>query len=175
MDESAKPKRNRAEIYRGVEIENDREGYWVGNRWCDTLFEARWTIDRQKEAEPRPRDRRGLRLPGALALVALVGGGVWWLLREDSLPVNSHEQPVRGEARLACRDHIAERLHDPESAQWGELADWLATAPEDGEITVWMRYRARNSFGALVLSRETCRVEVRDNGTVRVRSVGDFL
>jgi len=106
----------------------------------------------------------------------LVLGGIAWLVTtEEGLPHHAWERPEHGKARIACRDYIEERLHDPSSVEWGDLIEWTASEMHMGEITVWPRFRARNTYGALVLERRTCLVDARPSlRRARVISLRDF-
>lgn len=121
---------------------------------------------------------RGRSILAAAAAIVIAGGagyGYWVSTQGDryGLPLNDGEDPARGAARLACRDRIATRLHDPGSVEWGDLADWLATAPQGGVITVYPEYRARNRLGALVLTEQVCEVRV-GSGAARVIALRDY-
>lgn len=91
---------------------------------------------------------------------------LWWAWTSDTTnppaPEVSHEDQMRSGARLACRTFIADRLHDPNSAEWGmRSANWYATWPaslSEDTVTVQPTFRAANSFGATILSRWTCEV-----------------
>lgn len=61
-------------------------------------------------------------------------------------------------ARRACQNIIREQLHDPDSAEWGNVSLWTAGLQTDNpsRLLVQPEIRARNAFGALVLTRFQC-------------------
>tara|TARA_Y100000310_G_C20373166_1_gene664493 strand:+ start:232 stop:603 length:372 start_codon:yes stop_codon:yes gene_type:complete len=84
-------------------------------------------------------------------------------------PEMSQAAQWEASARVACRDFISERLHDPSSAQWGMgsdhwFANWPATANDDGLVRVQPAFRASNALGATVASRWECEAQATDAG-----------
>lgn len=67
-------------------------------------------------------------------------------------------------ARGACRTALEQTLNDPGSAEWFPGYEWTVTRIDAEVIEVEPRLRAKNAFGALMLSRFWCRVrEEGDN------------
>lgn len=96
----------------------------------------------------------------ALAFVGLMLNRACTALDAGS-PRPAARSPISADAaRSACRQFLLEQLHDPDTADVSGWASWPATAPPDqvGTYVVDMRFRARNAFGALVLSHRLCSV-----------------
>jgi hypothetical protein len=74
-------------------------------------------------------------------------------------------EQAKATARIACRNFIRDRLHDPDSAEWGRSSgNWYATWPAEvsaeGRARVAATFRARNAFGAQVLETYRCTVQI---------------
>lgn len=67
-------------------------------------------------------------------------------------------------ARGACMLQLERVLHDPRSAEFGLTADWPLRVIDADTAEVRATYRAKNKFGALVLSSSTCTVKKVEGG-----------
>ena len=78
-------------------------------------------------------------------------------------------------ARRACRDVIGGQLHDPDSAEWGNVALWPAGFEEgrDDRILVQPEIRARNAMGGLILTRFQCTFE-GSGDEMRLVNLGEY-
>lgn len=67
-------------------------------------------------------------------------------------------------ARRACKDLIQGQLNDPNSAEWGNVSLWPAGPQTDdpSRLLVQPEIRAKNAFGALVLTRFQCTFAVKE-------------
>lgn len=107
-----------------------------------------------------------------LGSIAILLPGVWWLLTSKTMnpprEEASVEDQMRSGARLACRELISDRLHDPRSADWGmNSGTWYVRWPaslEGDTVTVQPAFRAANALGGLVLSRWQCSVRRTETG-----------
>lgn len=70
-------------------------------------------------------------------------------------------------ARAACRAFVERSLNDPGSAEWIDRTGWFTQEGPPDEFRVNVRLRAKNAFGALVLSGFRCRVR-REGGDWRL-------
>lgn len=73
----------------------------------------------------------------------------------------SPEAETLKQARWACMVAVKDMLKDPGSAEWGAgsgnwYAEWPASTDADGLTTVQPRFRAKNSFGAMIESQWQC-------------------
>lgn len=100
-------------------------------------------------ASPKPRDW------GRLVVVALLLAGVIaassGLFRNEAREQAQREQARLEAQRAACRSAVSATLHDPGSAQWGEVVM--------GERSIRYELRAKNLMGAYRLSVATCTLE----------------
>jgi hypothetical protein len=97
---------------------------------------------------------------GLLLLVMAAFVGLIWSL-DDGRPERPRLSQSETDiivARQVCRDMIAASLNDPDSAQWGNVATWTAGVQTDdpSRILVQPEIRARNRFGAMILTRFQC-------------------
>lgn len=67
-------------------------------------------------------------------------------------------------ARGACMLQLERVLHDPRSAEFGLTSDWPLRVVDADTAEVRATYRAKNKFGALVLSSSTCTVKKVEGG-----------
>lgn len=76
---------------------------------------------------------------------------------------------LRSTARYMCRDLIEGVLNNPASAEWGmNSGNWYLTWPAqlDGNIvTVQPQFRATNGFGATIVTRWSCEIEITETET----------
>lgn len=113
----------------------------------------------------------------ALAIVVVVPW-VWGNMRADSEAAQAARDAAADSvgtgagARMACKAAIAAALKDPSSADWergqaGYWGDWLtALNPHDKTAVVTPRFRAMNSFGAMVPSQWRCAARLSDGAWV---------
>lgn len=110
----------------------------------------------QKEEKPK-----GLLGPAIFAALALGALYLVFQLPETPSPeprAMTQEETNIAVARRACRDLIGQQLHDPSSAQWGNVSTWKAglDAQDNSRILVQPEIRATNAFGATILTRFQC-------------------
>lgn len=74
-------------------------------------------------------------------------------------------------ARGACYVMLTRLLDDPDSAQYGRIADWPTHIANDGTATILPTIRAKNGFGAYRLTRIRCTVERVGLDSVKVTSI----
>ena len=95
----------------------------------------------------------------------------------DTEPEISEAEKLQSNARLICRDEIARRLKDPDSADWGmSSGTWYATWPASingSDIRVAPEFRASNSFGARIVSKWDCSLKAdgQDLRLVNLREI----
>jgi len=65
-------------------------------------------------------------------------------------------------ARAMCKQVITMRLHDEDSADWGQSWDWATTKDADGTWSVLAKYSAKNGFNATRSVATHCRM--REDG-----------
>lgn len=104
---------------------------------------------------------KGLILPLIFAGCAL--GFLYLVFQIPSAPEPGPRQMTEQEtniaiARRACKDLIQDQLNDPDSAEWGNVSLWPAGPQTDdpNRLLVQPEIRAKNAFGALVLTRFQC-------------------
>lgn len=79
---------------------------------------------------------------------------------------------IDGDARYKCRFAIRRTLNDPESVEWVNQTGWPVT--RDGLLyNVDADYRAKNVFGATILTTSRCEIHIGDDGNPVVLSVTD--
>lgn len=71
-------------------------------------------------------------------------------------PARSAPSHPHDGARGACQLFLARVLHDPDSAEWVDQAQWAVVDNGDGSLSVGARYRAKNGLGAMRLGYSTC-------------------
>lgn len=59
-------------------------------------------------------------------------------------------------ARHVCKEFTSKRLHDPDSADFGNSWEWATVDNNDGTWSVLVKVRATNGFGAKRQSQFTC-------------------
>lgn len=94
-----------------------------------------------------------------LASTALIAAGIYRDAKNaPPAPPKAPEPPPSPEtlARHACREFIERALNDPSSAEWPYKDDWQITAAGENTWKVQVTMRAKNGFGALVLSTFIC-------------------
>lgn len=70
-------------------------------------------------------------------------------------------------ARYACKLALPKAAHDPSSVDPGDYASWPVAWNKTGDAaTVKATFRAKNQFGALVLSSASCEVAVLGDSVV---------
>jgi len=118
---------------------------------------------------------------GSLAIIY----GFWWLFFSDATsdvkPSDQHqtlEESRRSIARAFCNRVILKNLKDPTSAQTGPLSDgfyglWPAKNISDNRVKVTARFRAKNSFGALVRTQFTCVLRFDGPNVVGVETLSE--
>lgn len=74
-------------------------------------------------------------------------------------------------ARGACLMAMKNTLHDPGSAEFGLMSEWITNTEADGRVRVLPRIRARNAAGALRLATFSCVVESAGGDQIRVVSL----
>jgi hypothetical protein len=89
---------------------------------------------------------------GLLATFALGAAGVWHYM--DRAPAGRPSQTPQQHAETICLDQLKGGLHNPASFELVEVT----SRPFGAGFNVLIRYRARNSFNALVLSDIGCPV-----------------
>lgn len=132
---------------------------------------------KEKKLNVKKEKKKGIIGPLIFATVSVgFAYGVFQL--SSSIPEPEPRQLTQEEinlaaARRACREIISGQLHDPDSAEWGNVSLWRAGPQTDNpnRILVQPEIRARNAFGALVLTRFQCTFSVDgdDLGFVGIR------
>lgn len=98
-------------------------------------------------------------------LTAIIAASAWFIWSETpettaTAAAIDPEERAASSARLFCREQIHDQLKDPASAEWGmSSGNWYATWPAtvSGEtVKVQPRFRAKNSFGGLIISEWSC-------------------
>lgn len=59
-------------------------------------------------------------------------------------------------AKETCRLYIKQVLNDPDSAEWTRISEWRVETDHEGTWAVYATLRAKNGFGAKVLSTFRC-------------------
>ena len=93
-----------------------------------------------------------------LTLISLGFIALMWSIDEPKKREITQMESDIAVARRACQTLIEGQLHDPGSAEWGRVALWPAGVDSENpeQIIVQPEIRARNAFGAMVLSRFQC-------------------
>lgn len=112
--------------------------------------------------------RKWIRAGAAVVGIAVAGPWVWGNVMADRDARAATRAAQAGDmgdgagARLACRNAIEGRLHDPRAAEWGPgeagyYGGWpTAIDRAAGTAIVRPAFRGRNAYGATVLSEWTC-------------------
>lgn len=112
-----------------------------------------------------------------VGVVAFAAFFIWIMRGTETEPEISDADKLRSNARLICRDEIARRLKDPDSADWGmKSGTWYATWPASingSDISVAPEFRASNSFGARIISKWDCSLKAdgQDLRLVNLREI----
>lgn len=106
--------------------------------------------------------------PWIIAMVfafVLIRGCNWMLTPTSSSPATA-QVPADPDAgvRGACMTFLERSLHDPGSAEWGDISTWTVVHNSDGTLSVGARYSARNGFNAVRKAYTTCVIRKTSDG-----------
>ena len=117
-------------------------------------------------------------------MVGVVGIIAWWSFsgvdkptgKPTAAPQQTLEEDRKSTARAICNQLILKNLNDPSSAQTGPLSDgfyglWPAKSIGKSRIKVTARFRAKNAFGALIVTQFKCVLRFDGSDVVAVDSL----
>lgn len=120
----------------------------------------------------------GFKVKGSFGCLPVIGAGFAALMvlsilgQSPKSTSTSSSQPLdmRQSAAGACMLFINQSLHDPSSAEFDSTSEAYVDQNSATTWTVQRNVRAKNKFGALVLSTFECKIEIT-NGNWKALSI----
>ena len=103
-----------------------------------------------------------------LFTVMVIGAVVQSVQQQDATPAPAQLSP-QAAAYAGCTAVLMQGLHDPDSFAPVQDASTAAYTRRGDVITVELDYRAKNKFGALVLSTAHCTINAK-TGKIKLRT-----